>query len=143
MIGPGTGIAPFRAFIAERDARGANGRNWLFFGDQHFHSDFLYQTELQDYLETGVLTKLDVAFSRDTDQKVYVQHKLKKHSKEVFDWLQAGAYLYICGSKFPMSVDVENTLLEIIAEHGGFNKEEAEAYLNSLKDEERYLKDVY
>jgi sulfite reductase (NADPH) flavoprotein alpha-component len=143
MVGPGTGIAPFRAFIAERDARGADGRNWLFFGDQHFHSDFLYQTELQNYLETGVLTRLDVAFSRDTEQKVYVQHKLKKNSKEIFDWLQAGAYFYVCGSKFPMSADVENTLLEIIAEQGAFTKEEAEGYLNTLKEEERYLKDVY
>ncbi|MES2620155.1 MAG: flavodoxin domain-containing protein [Bacteroidota bacterium] len=143
MVGPGTGIAPFRAFVAERDARGAEGRNWLFFGDQHFKTDFLYQTEWQNYLETGVLTRLEVAFSRDTDQKVYVQHKLKKQSKEIFEWLQSGAYFYVCGAKEPMSVDVENTLLEIIAEHGSFNKQEAEDYLNDLKEEGRYLKDVY
>lgn len=143
MVGPGTGIAPFRAFVAERDARGAEGRNWLFFGDQHFKTDFLYQTEWQNYLETGVLTRLDVAFSRDTDQKVYVQHKLKKQAKEIFEWLQSGAYFYVCGAKEPMSVDVENTLLEIIAEHGSFNKQEAEDYLNDLKEEGRYLKDVY
>ena len=143
MVGPGTGIAPFRAFVAERDARGAEGRNWLFFGDQHFKTDFLYQTDWQNYLETGVLTRLDVAFSRDTDQKVYVQHKLKKQAKEIFEWLQSGAYFYVCGAKEPMSVDVENTLLEIIAEYSSFTKQEAEDYLNDLKEEGRYLKDVY
>jgi sulfite reductase (NADPH) flavoprotein alpha-component len=143
MIGPGTGIAPFRAFVAERDARGAEGRNWLFFGDQHFKTDFLYQTEWQNYLETGALNRLDVAFSRDTESKVYVQHKLLKHAAEVFNWLQSGAYFYVCGSKKPMSVDVENILLQIIAEQSCNGNEFALEYLNILKEEGRYLKDVY
>ena len=143
MVGPGTGVAPFRAFVAERDARGADGKNWLFFGDQHFHSDFLYQTEWQSYVETGVLTRLDVAFSRDTAEKVYVQHKIKKHGKEIFEWLQNGAYFYVCGSKDPMSTDVENTLLDIVSEYDNKTKEEAQEYLYALKEEGRYLKDVY
>jgi sulfite reductase (NADPH) flavoprotein alpha-component len=143
MVGPGTGIAPFRAFVAERDARGASGKNWLFFGDQHFKSDFLYQTEWQSYLETGALSRLDVAFSRDTKEKVYVQHKMKQQSVAIFDWLERGAYFYICGSKDPMSTDVEHTLLEIIAEQSGKEKTYAAEYLNKLKEQERYLKDVY
>lgn len=143
MIGPGTGIAPFRAFVAERDARGASGKNWLFFGDQHFRTDFLYQTEWQSYLETGALAKLDVAFSRDTDKKVYVQHKLKQNAQAVFEWLESGAYLYVCGSKEPMSADVEKALLEIITEQSGKDKAYAMEYLSKLKEEERYLKDVY
>lgn len=143
MIGPGTGIAPFRAFVAERDARGASGENWLFFGDQHFRTDFLYQTEWQSYLETGALAKLDVAFSRDTDKKVYVQHKLKQNAQAVFEWLESGAYLYVCGSKEPMSADVEKALLEIITEQSGKDEAYATEYLSKLKEEERYLKDVY
>jgi sulfite reductase (NADPH) flavoprotein alpha-component len=143
MIGPGTGIAPFRAFLAHRDATGANGRNWLFFGDQHFVTDFLYQSEIQAWHDTGLLSKVNVAFSRDQEQKVYVQHKIKKHSKEFFNWLESGAHLYICGAKDPMSVDVENTLLEIIQAEGKKSTEQAEEYLNSLKEEGRYLRDVY
>lgn len=143
MIGPGTGIAPFRSFLAHRAATGATGRNWLFFGDQHFVTDFLYQTELQDWVQTGVLTKLDVAFSRDSKEKVYVQHKMKKKEGELFQWLQNGAYLYVCGSKEPMSVDVENTLINIVQEVGGKTAAEAEAYVQQLKEEGRYLKDVY
>ena len=143
MIGPGTGVAPFRAFVAERDARGAEGRNWLFFGDQHFKTDFLYQTEWQNYLETGVLTRLDVAFSRDSEQKVYVQHKMLKHANELFNWLEAGAYFYVCGSKEPMSVDVEKALIEIIASQSKKGNDFALEYLNALKEEGRYLKDVY
>lgn len=143
MIGPGTGVAPFRAFVAERDARGAEGRNWLFFGDQHFKTDFLYQTEWQNYLETGVLTRLDVAFSRDSEQKVYVQHKMLKHANELFNWLEAGAYFYVCGSKDPMSVDVEKALIEIIASQSKKGDDFALEYLNAMKEEGRYLKDVY
>lgn len=143
MIGPGTGIAPFRSFIAHRDSTGANGKNWLFFGDQHFVTDFLYQTEIQNWVETGSLSKIDLAFSRDQEEKIYVQHKLKKKGKELYEWLQNGASVYVCGTKDPMSIDVENTLTEIIQTHG--NKKEAEAleFLNDLKSEGRYLKDVY
>ena len=143
MIGPGTGIAPFRSFLAHRATTGAPGRNWLFFGDQHFVTDFLYQTELQDWVQTGVLTKLVVAFSRDGKDKVYVQHKMKKQQQEFYNWLQNGAYLYVCGSKEPMSVDVENTLLQIVQDAGVKTVSEAEAYVAQLKEEGRYLKDVY
>jgi sulfite reductase (NADPH) flavoprotein alpha-component len=143
MIGPGTGIAPFRSFLAERDATGATGRNWLFFGDRHFTTDFLYQTEMQNYLQTGVLTKVSLAFSRDQDQKIYVQHKMLKHGAAFFDWLQTGAYVYVCGSKDPMSREVENILLQIIEQFGNRSKEEAQQYLDELKTAGRYLKDVY
>jgi sulfite reductase (NADPH) flavoprotein alpha-component len=143
MIGPGTGIAPFRSFIAHRDTVGAQGKNWLFFGDQHFVTDFLYQSEIQSWLETGVLTRVNVAFSRDQQQKIYVQHKMKKHGKEIFNWLESGAHVYLCGAKEPMSVDVENTILEIIQLEGNFSAEKAEEYLNVLKEQGRYLKDVY
>lgn len=143
MIGPGTGIAPMRSFLAERDATGATGRNWLFFGEQHFVTDFLYQTEIQNWLSTGVLTKLNTAFSRDQKEKVYVQHKMKKHAAELFSWIEAGASIYISGTKDPMSKDVENALLEIISEQGKKTSEEANVYLKKLKDEGRYEKDVY
>jgi len=143
MIGPGTGIAPFRSFLAERDATGASGRNWLFFGDQHFSADFLYQTEIQNWLQTGVLTHIDVAFSRDQREKVYVQHKMRKQGAALFEWLESGAYLYICGAKDPMSVDVENSLLEIIREFGNRTAPEAVVYLEALSKAGRYLKDVY
>ncbi|MGZ3881009.1 MAG: diflavin oxidoreductase [Flavisolibacter sp.] len=143
MIGPGTGIAPFRSFIAHRDATGAAGKNWLFFGDQQFVTDFLYQTEIQNWVETGSLSKIDLAFSRDQEEKVYVQHKLKKNGREVFDWLKGGASVYVCGTKDPMSVDVENTLAEIIQTHGNKKQEEALDFINQLKSEGRYLKDVY
>jgi sulfite reductase (NADPH) flavoprotein alpha-component len=143
MIGPGTGVAPFRSFLAERDSTGAGGRNWLFFGDQHFITDFLYQSEMQNWLETGVLTKLSVAFSRDQKEKIYVQHKMIRQAAELYDWLENGAHLYICGAKEPMSVDVENTLLLIIRQCGNKSLQEADEYLNALKEEGRYLKDVY
>ncbi|MGB8193577.1 MAG: sulfite reductase, partial [Chitinophagaceae bacterium] len=143
MIGPGTGIAPFRSFLAERDASGARGRNWLFFGDRHFVSDFLYQTEVQNWEQTGLLTRVNLAFSRDQQEKIYVQHKMMEQGAAFFEWLQSGAYIYVCGAKDPMSVDVENTLLYIIQKHGGYSVAEAEEYLGRLKEEGRYLKDVY
>lgn len=143
MIGPGTGIAPFRSFLWERDAVGAEGRNWLFFGDRNFISDFLYQSEIQDFLKTETLTHLDIAFSRDTSQKVYVQHKLKQKAQEVFQWLEAGASLYVCGTKDPMSKDVEETLINIIQNQGKRNQEEARIYLEELELSGRYAKDVY
>lgn len=143
MVGPGTGIAPFRSFLAQRDALGASGKNWLFFGDQHFITDFLYQTELQNWVETGVLTKLNVAFSRDQKEKIYVQHKMLKHGQELYNWLLNGASLYVCGAKEPMSVDVEDTLMQIVEKFGGKTIEEAVQFVEQLKDESRYLKDVY
>ncbi|HYE55229.1 MAG TPA: flavodoxin domain-containing protein [Chitinophagaceae bacterium] len=143
MIGPGTGLAPFRSFLAHRDANGAAGRNWLFFGDRHFITDFLYQTELQNWKQTGLLTHLHVAFSRDQQQKIYVQHKMLEHGAALFEWIDGGAHVYVCGAKQPMSVDVENTLLYIIKQHGQLSVSQAEQYLERLKEDGRYLKDVY
>ena len=143
MIGPGTGVAPFRSFLFERDAAGAEGKNWLFFGDQHIASDFLYQTEIQAFLETGVLTEFNGAFSRDQEKKVYVQDKMKERGAELFEWLENGAYIYICGAKEPMSFDVEKALTEIIATQKELSFVEAGKYLDALKEEGRFLKDVY
>lgn len=143
MVGPGTGIAPFRSFMQEREEMGANGKSWLFFGDQHFVTDFLYQTEWQKWLKDDVLTKMDVAFSRDTEEKVYVQHQMKKQSKELFEWLEQGAYVYICGDEKHMAHDVHNTLLSIIQEEGAMSKEKAESYLANLQQQKRYQRDVY
>ena len=143
MVGPGTGIAAFRSFLAERDASGATGKNWLFFGDQHFVCDFLYQTEIQHFLQTGVLTKLDLAFSRDQEEKLYVQHRMKEQAFELYSWLENGARLFVSGRRDPMSKDVEQALLEIFKEQGKKSDEEARAYLKKLSDEGRYEKDVY
>ncbi len=143
MIGPGTGVAPFRAFMQEREAIDANGDNWLFFGDQTFTQDFLYQVEWQNYLKSGLLTKLDLAFSRDQAEKIYVQDRLKQNAAEVFAWLERGAHIYVCGDMSRMAKDVESTLLEIIAEHGQMSIEQASAYLKDLRNAKRYQKDVY
>lgn len=143
MVGPGTGIAAFRSFLAERDATGATGRNWLFYGDQHFTTDFLYQTEIQNWYETGVLTKINLAFSRDQKEKIYVQHKMVQHAKELYEWLEGGASFFVCGKKHPMSTDVENTLLQIIQEQGNKTAEEAKKYLHDLEEAGRYELDVY
>jgi len=143
MVGPGTGIAAFRSFLAERDATGASGKNWLFFGDQHFETDFLYQTEIQNWFETGTLTKINLAFSRDQQEKIYVQHKMLEHGAELYEWLNGGASFFICGTKHPMSVDVENALLQIIEQYGNKTSEEAKKYLDKLEEEGRYEKDVY
>lgn len=143
MIGPGTGIAPFRSFLAERDALGAEGRNWLFFGDQKFTSDFLYQTEIQNWAQTGVLSKVNLAFSRDQKSKIYVQHRMLENADELWQWIDGGAHIYICGARNPMSTDVENTLLQIIERQGGKTIPEAIEYLEKLKDENRFLLDVY
>lgn len=143
MVGPGTGIAAFRSFLAERDATGATGRNWLFFGEQHFATDFLYQTEIQSWYETGVLTKVNLAFSRDQKEKLYVQHKMLQHAAELYQWLEGGGYFFVCGKKDPMSVDVEKALLQIIAEQGNKTNDEALKYLEHLEEAGRYEKDVY
>ncbi|MEI6894265.1 MAG: assimilatory sulfite reductase (NADPH) flavoprotein subunit [Colwellia sp.] len=143
MIGPGTGVAPFRAFMQERDARDASGDNWMFFGDQTFTQDFLYQVEWQNYLKSGLLTRMDVAFSRDQAEKIYVQDRLKEQASEVFAWLERGAHLYICGDANRMAKDVHQTLVAIIEEHGKLSTEQAEDYLKSLRSNKRYQKDVY
>ena len=143
MVGPGTGIAAFRSFLAERDATGATGRNWLFFGEQHFATDFLYQTEIQNWYETGVLTKVSLAFSRDQKEKLYVQHKMLQNAAALYEWLIGGGYFFVCGKKDPMSLDVENALLEIIEQQGNKTPEEAKKFLELLEEEGRYEKDVY
>ena len=140
MIGPGTGIAPFRAFLSERESAGAGGRNWLFYGDQHFTTDFLYQTELQQWMESGILNSLDLAFSRDQPEKIYVQDKIRQKADQFFQWLENGATLYVCGAK-RMSEDVEKTIVELIKQSGG--RQDAENFLEELKSAGRYLKDVY
>lgn len=143
MVGPGTGVAPFRAFMQEREASEADGENWMFFGDQTFTQDFLYQVEWQGYLKSGLLTKMDVAFSRDQAEKIYVQDRIKENAKEVFEWLERGAHLYICGDANRMAKDVHNTLVDVISTQGGLTAEQAEDYLKSLRSNKRYQKDVY
>jgi len=143
MIGPGTGIAPFRAFMQEREATEAEGDNWLFFGDQTFTQDFLYQVEWQGYLKSGLLTKIDLAFSRDQAQKIYVQDRLRENAAEVFAWLERGAYLYICGDMSRMAKDVEAQLLSIIETQGNLSSDQAAQYLKDLRNAKRYQKDVY
>ncbi len=143
MIGPGTGIAPFRSFVYERSERGANGKNWLFFGDQHAHCDFLYQTEWQEHVATDVLHKIDLAFSRDQEHKIYVQDRLKENADELIKWIDNGAYIYLCGNKDPMSKDVDATLIGIIAEKKSLSQDAAEDFLAELEENNRYVKDVY
>ena len=143
MVGSGTGIAPFRAFLFERDATGATGKNWLFFGEEHFTSDFLYQIEIQGWHNSCVLNKVNVAFSKDHHVAYNVHHKLKEQDSEVYNWLTNGAYFYLCGEKSPMGVEVEKTLIEIIAEQGKTDHEEALKVFNKWKEEGRYIKDVY
>ncbi len=143
MVGAGTGVAPFRAFVQEREAQGADGKNWLFFGNPHFTTDFLYQTEWLQALKKGNLTKLNVAFSRDQKHKVYCQHKLIKHSRDVFNWLENGAYFYVCGDKNRLAPDVETALLQVVSKEAGFSEEKAQEYVKNLKKQRRYLEDVY
>ena len=143
MVGAGTGIAPYRSFLQELEQKGENANSWLFFGNQRFKEDFLYQVEWQKYLQKGVLNKLDVAFSRDQQEKTYVQHRLKENAKEVFKWLESGAHFYICGDKNYMAKDVQHTLKEIIEIEGGVTPDKAEEYFKKLKKERRLLLDVY
>lgn len=143
MVGPGTGIAPFRAFVEERAETGAKGESWLFFGDQRYNEDFLYQLEWQDHLKNGSLTRLDVAFSRDQPEKVYVQHKLEESAAEVWSWLERGAHFYVCGDASQMARDVHESLLRIVQEQGDKTAEEAMAYVSALKKDRRYQRDVY
>jgi sulfite reductase (NADPH) flavoprotein alpha-component len=143
MIGPGTGIAPFRGFIQAREQREASGDNWLFFGDRTFAQDFLYQSEWQRYLKSGVLTKMSVAFSRDQAEKVYVQDRLKESAEEVWQWLEKGAHLYVCGDATHMAKDVHCALIDLVQKYGQKTSEQAEAYLTQLRKDKRYQKDVY
>ncbi|PTE69586.1 assimilatory sulfite reductase (NADPH) flavoprotein subunit [Staphylococcus devriesei] len=143
MIGPGTGVAPFRAYMQEREERGFKGNTWLFFGDQHFTTDFLYQTEWQEWLKDGVLGKMDVAFSRDTDEKVYVQHRIAEHSEEFNQWLQNGASIYICGDEKHMAKDVHQAIRNVLIKEQNLSEEEAEDYLKQMKKDKRYQRDVY
>ena len=143
MVGPGTGIAPFRAFLEERQATEAKGRNWLFFGDQHASCDFLYQDELTAMQENGTLTRLDTAFSRDQQEKIYVQTRMKEQAAELWAWLQGGASFYVCGDASRMAKDVDNALVEIAQEQGGLSEEQAQEYIKGLRQEKRYARDVY
>ena len=143
MVGPGTGVAPFRAFVEDRSERGASGRNWLFFGNPHFDTDFLYQTEWLNHLKRGTLDRLDVAFSRDQQEKIYVQHRLAERAKLIYERLENGAYFYVCGDKNRMAADVQNAVLQLIATESGKGAEFAGEYLKNLKKQRRYLEDVY
>ncbi|NDC80424.1 MAG: sulfite reductase subunit alpha [Verrucomicrobia bacterium] len=145
MVGPGTGIAPFRAFLQHRHRHGHSGRNWLFFGDQHAATDFLYGDEFSGYQKSGRLHKLSTAFSRDQADKIYVQHRMQEAGAELWQWLDQGAYFYVCGDAKRMAKDVHQALLDIVARHGGKTPEQAEEYVSVTlaKTEKRYLKDVY
>ena len=143
MVGPGTGVAPFRAFVEHRSALGHPGKNWLFFGDQRYTYDFLYQLEWQDHLKSGVLSKLDVAFSRDQPEKIYVQHKMLERAKELYAWLEEGAHFYVCGDANRMAHDVHEALVSIVETQGHKSRADAEAYVEELKKSKRYQRDVY
>jgi sulfite reductase (NADPH) flavoprotein alpha-component len=143
MVGPGTGVAPFRAFMQQRAVDGVSGNSWLFFGNPHFEQDFLYQTEWQQLLKNGELTRLDVAFSRDQAHKVYVQHRIKEQGQDLWQWLQDGAHLYLCGDAERMAKDVHQALIEVAMEFGGLSADDAAAYLDELRSQKRYQKDVY
>jgi sulfite reductase (NADPH) flavoprotein alpha-component len=143
MIGPGTGIAPFRSFLQERKATGAKGKAWLFFGEINRATCFFYENEWNEYLADGTLQRLDTAFSRDQAQKLYVQHKMLENSRELYDWLQSGAIFYVCGDAARMAVDVDNALREIVSKEGGKSPDEVNAYMDALKAAKRYRRDVY
>lgn len=143
MIGPGTGVAPFRSYMQEREELGFEGHTWLFFGEQHFTTDFLYQTEWQEWLNDGTLSKLDVAFSRDTDQKVYVQHKIAENSEQFNQWIENGAAIYVCGDESKMAKDVHQAIRNVLVKEQNLSEEDAEEYLKQLKRDKRYQRDVY
>jgi sulfite reductase (NADPH) flavoprotein alpha-component len=143
MVGPGTGIAPFMAFLQERKVSGATGKNWLFFGDQKSETDFLYREELEAWQQEGVLHKLSTAFSRDQAEKIYVQHRMLEAAEELFGWLEQGAFFYICGDASRMAKDVDTALHKVVETAGGKSPEEAAAYVEELKKSKRYRKDVY
>lgn len=143
MVGPGTGVAPFRAFLQEREKRGAQGRNWLFFGDQHLEHDYVYAEEIAAWQSSGVLNRLDLAFSRDQAEKIYVQSRMLEHGKELFAWLEEGGHFYVCGDATRMAKDVDKALHQVVSAHGGLGEDAATEYVNALKKEKRYVRDVY
>jgi len=143
MVGPGTGIAPFRAFVEERIATGAKGKNWLFFGDQHEATDYLYGDEWQKYQKDGHLERIDLAFSRDQEHKIYVQDRIRENAAEVWRWLDAGGYFYVCGDASRMAKDVHQALIDVIGEQGGMSEEDATKYLKQMQKDKRYGRDVY
>lgn len=143
MIGAGTGVAPYRAFLEEREELGIAGKSWLIFGDQHFVTDFLYQTDWQRWLASGTLAQMDIAFSRDSDKKIYVQHKIEEKAQAFYEWLEQGAIIYVCGDEKSMAADVDQTIRQIIERQGNKTPEEAKAYINDLKQQKRYQRDVY
>ena len=143
MVGPGTGIAPFRAFLQEREKAGATGRNWLFFGDQHGASDYLYQEEFEGYLENGLLHRIDLAWSRDQDYKIYVQDRIRENAAEIWSWLSGGACFYVCGDAKRMAKDVDSALRDIMVQEGKMTEEEAAKSLKLMRREKRYLRDIY
>lgn len=143
MVGPGTGIAPFRAFMQQREAEEASGENWLFFGNPNYTQDFLYQTEWQRFVKDGVVNKVSLAFSRDQEEKVYVQHRMLEQGEELYRWLEQGAHFYVCGDANHMAKDVQDALVQIVIEHGGKSEEQAEQYISDLRRAKRYQKDVY
>jgi sulfite reductase alpha subunit-like flavoprotein len=143
MIGPGTGIAPFRAFLQHRRELGCRGRNWLFFGDQHVDSNFYYRNELEQMFADGFLTRLDLAFSRDQRERLYVQHRMHEHGAELWRWINDGAHLYVCGDASRMAKDVDAALTQILATHGKLDDEAAAGFKEVLIAENRYLRDVY
>ncbi len=143
MVGPGTGVAPFRAFLQERREIDAKGKSWLFFGSQHEKTDFFYRQDFEDFLASGHLSKISTAFSRDQEYKVYVQHRLEENAEEFWDWLEEGAYLYVCGDASRMAKDVDAALHKIIRTVGGRSEEEAQEYVKQMKKDKRYRRDVY
>ena len=143
MVGPGTGIAPFRAFLQEREYRNSSGMNWLFFGDQHRDTDFLYENELSEMSKSGLLDRLDLAFSRDQQEKIYVQHRMLEQGKDLYAAIQDGGYFYVCGDASKMAKDVDDALCQVVQDHGNMSQELAVEYVNNMKLEKRYLRDVY
>ena len=143
MIGPGTGVAPFRSYLEEREELDLKGNTWLFFGEQHFTTDFLYQTDWQGWLDEGYLSKIDLAFSRDTDEKVYVQHRIEENSATFYQWLEEGAAIYVCGDEKYMAKDVHEAIRRVVEKEGHLSEADAETYLTQLKTEKRYQRDVY
>jgi sulfite reductase (NADPH) flavoprotein alpha-component len=143
MVGPGTGVAPFRGFVQEREATGASGRNWLFYGGRSLYHDFLYQLEWQQALKRKALHRVDVAFSRDQPEKIYVQQRIREAGKELFDWLSNGAYFYVCGDASAMAPDVNAALIDVVKTHGNLDADDAQAWVADLTADGRYLRDVY
>ncbi len=143
MVGPGTGVAPFRAFLEERRVRGATGKNWLLFGNPYRRTDFLYEEEFIQMQKEGVLSRLDLAFSRDQEQKIYVQHRMEEEGALMWEWLEGGACFYVCGDASRMAKDVDASLHRVVEKHGGKSEDEARDYVKAMKKERRYQRDVY